>query len=77
LIVANVQFGIIYKQLWNDFEKKKCKIPNCSMEQVKISQPRSIWCGVIHFPALHTFRKMKVPTSLTFGLSWKFKSWSL
>jgi len=32
--------------------------------QVKISQPRSIWCGATHFPTLHTFRKMKVPTFL-------------
>jgi len=34
------------------------------VEQVKILQQRSIWCGTTHFPTLHTFRKMKVPTSL-------------
>jgi len=52
-------------------------IPNCVVKQVKISQPRSIWCGTIHFPTLHTFREMKVPTSLTVGSSWNFNIWSL
>jgi len=46
------------------------------VEQVKISQPRSIWCGITHFPTLHTFRKMKVPTLLTVGLHWNFNIWS-
>jgi len=46
------------------------------VEQVKISQPRSIWCGATHFPTLHTFHKMKLPTSLTVGSSRNFNSWS-
>jgi len=47
------------------------------VEQVKISQPRSICCGATHFSTLHTFRKMKVHTTLTVGSSWNFNSWSL
>jgi len=42
---------------------------NCAVGQVKISQPKSIWCDATHFPTQHTFRKMKVPTSLTVGSS--------
>jgi len=29
------------------------------------------------FSTLHTFRKMKIPTTLTVGSSWYFNSWSL
>jgi len=35
------------------------------------------FCGATHFSTLHTFRKMKVPTSLTVGSCWNFNNQSL
>jgi len=33
--------------------------------------------GRYSFSTLHTFRKMKISTTLTVGSSWNFNSWSL
>jgi len=76
LVIAIVQFGIIYNHFEMSFRREKCKIPNCVVEQVKISQPRSIWCNTTHFSTLHTLRKMNVPTLLIVGSSWNFNNWS-
>jgi len=52
--------------------RENCKIPNCAVDQVKISQTRSIWCGATQFLTPQPFQKMKILVLLTVGSRWNF-----